>query len=723
MIYFVRPSWTIMAKKILNLAFFFFFMLPVLAQDELTNLFQKLEKSQSDSEKVETLTDITIYLYRHNQFKKTITFADSAIELSKKLKDSKYSIVPLSFKSSAYYDLGRRDNAIKAAKDAMNVANKCDCPDELGRSLITYADILTKESQIDSSIFYYERALDALEEGSIDKAHAYNNISIAYAEKGFYYKSLDYLLKALEYYRENNMKYAEATALNNLGEKYRQNEDHTNAIKYLKESINISRKVGDTVQMGRAMGNLGLAYSEISENDSARKYLIEALEINKSVNRLFGKTVAHSNLASFYNDIKQPDNAFPHLKKVIEYSNKLGVERGLYYGNIGIGRAYFTKGEYDSALKYVNRARLISDNFNDKELKNGIYEAYYDIYKKQGKYDSALLYFEKFTIIVDSLEDASRQSRIDELSLKFETEQNEKENAVLKAENLRAQKESNNKSLIIWISTAVVTVLIILVVLQFRFNKSNRKLNERLVATNTKIAQKNEELEKLNKVKNKMLSIVGHDVKGPLSSISSLLKLINSGELTTEQEREFLQDLESETSKTSMLLENLLHWTKSQFDGLEVHLDERELKGAIEHIVSLYENPIRKKKIIVENAVDESDKAIVDKQLLDLILRNLVSNAIKYVYEGGKIRFESEKQDDMVRLKVIDNGMGMSQEKIDTLFAKSSSTLGANNEKGTGLGLVLTKDAVEECGGSLRVESEKGKGSMFVLELPLPRNN
>ncbi|WP_170265140.1 tetratricopeptide repeat-containing sensor histidine kinase [Salibacter halophilus] len=712
-----------MIKRIIALSVLCILFFPVIGQEGLNSLYQKLENSKTDTGKVEALTDITIYLYRHNQFQKTISYADSAIAIGKKLDNSKYIVIPLSFKSSAYYDLGQREKAVMAAKEAMAVAEKCECPDEKGRSLITYADILNKDTRYDSSIIYYEKALEALEEGSIDKAHAYNNISIAYAEKGFYYKSLDYLLKALEFYREKEMEYAQATALNNLGEKYRQNDDHTNAIKYLKKSISISRNVGDTVQMGRAMGNLGLAYSEIHKNDSAFKYLNEALDVNKSINRLYGKTVAHSNLASFYSDTDQPDKAFPHLEKVLEYSQKLGVKRGLYYGNLGLGRAYYMKEQYDSALKYINKAKQVIQGSTDDGVKMGLYDGYHDIYKKLGQFDSSLFYYEKYVTIKDSLDDASRQSRIDELSMKFEAEQKEKENAVLRAENLKAQKESNYKTLIIWVSVVLVAGLIVMVVLQFRYNKSKSDLNERLLATNTKIAQKNEELKKLNEVKNRMLSIVGHDVKGPLSSISSLLKLINSGELTADQEKEFLQDLESETSKTSMLLENLLHWTKSQFDGLEVHLDERELKGAVDHIVSLYENPIRKKNIVIENTIDPNDKAVVDKQLLDLILRNLLSNAIKYVYEGGKIRFDCEKEDGKVRLKVTDNGMGMSQEKIDTLFAKSSSTLGANNEKGTGLGLVLTKDAVEQCGGSLKVESERGKGSTFILELPLPGNN
>jgi signal transduction histidine kinase len=709
----------ITALFILCLLLFF----PVYSQDSLNVLYQKLDNSKTESEKAKALIDLSIYLYRHNQFQKTVKYADSAIKIGKKIENSKYIVTPLSFKSSAYYDLGQREKAIKAAKESIAVAKNCECPDQKGRSFINYADILNKDTRYDSAIFYYEKALEALEEGSINKANAYNNISIAYAEKGYYYKSLDYLLKALEFYREKEMKYAQATALNNLGEKYRQNGDHANAIKYLKKSISIARNIGDTVQMGRAMGNLGLTYGEINKKDSAFKYLNEALNVNNTINRLYGKTVAHNNLASFYSDTDQPDKAFPHLENVLKYSQKLGLKRGLYYGNLGLGRAYFMKDQYDSALKYINKAKKVILGSTRDDVKMGLYEGYHDIYKKLGQFDSSLFYYEKYVTIKDSLDEASRQSRIDELSMKFEAEQKEKENAVLKTENLKAQKESDKKTMIIWVSVAIVVVLTILVILQYRFNKSKSELNERLLNTNKKIAQKNEELKKLNEVKNRMLSIVGHDVKGPLGSISSLLKLINSGELTDEQEKEFLQDLESETSKTSMLLENLLHWTKSQFDGLEVNLDERELKGAVDHIVSLYENPIRKKKIVIENTIDPKDKAVVDKQLLDLILRNLLSNAIKYVYEGGKIRFGCEKEDGKVRLKVTDNGMGMSQEKIDTLFAKSSSTLGANNEKGTGLGLVLTKDAVEQCGGSLKVESEKGKGSTFILELPLPSNH
>jgi signal transduction histidine kinase len=253
--------------------------------------------------------------------------------------------------------------------------------------------------------------------------------------------------------------------------------------------------------------------------------------------------------------------------------------------------------------------------------------------------------------------------------------------------------------------------------------------NEELEKTNTilenqkqSIVVKNTELQDLNKTKNKFFSIISHDLKNPFQSILGL-----SGILVDEIETcssaeiiEFAQAIRISSQNAYRLLENLLEWSQSQIGTISFNPEVIELQQIINDTLRISASTSQAKKITIRSEIQDSFQFIGDRQMISTILRNLVANAIKYTHRFGEIKLTAIKKDNKVQISVIDNGIGLNAQYIEKLFKinEKTSVPGTENERGTGLGLVLCKEFIDKHGGTIWVESELEKGSTFSFSIP-----
>lgn len=235
---------------------------------------------------------------------------------------------------------------------------------------------------------------------------------------------------------------------------------------------------------------------------------------------------------------------------------------------------------------------------------------------------------------------------------------------------------------------------------------------------------KSQELEDLNKLKDKLLSIVSHDFRSPLNSLRGTLSLFLMGAISNEELNTLTEDLVERLDNTYNLLENLLNWAKSQMQGMKVYGKKINLKTISEDCVNLL-NPIADKKIVkIQNNIYTPISAFADNEMVKLVIRNLMSNAIKFTTTGNKIILDATQDKDFVTISIKDNGTGISNENQEKLFKlESFSTRGTSNESGMGLGLLLCKDFVDKNGGKIWFESELEKGSTFYFTLPVKEIN
>ncbi|NQU51610.1 MAG: HAMP domain-containing histidine kinase [Bacteroidetes bacterium] len=246
---------------------------------------------------------------------------------------------------------------------------------------------------------------------------------------------------------------------------------------------------------------------------------------------------------------------------------------------------------------------------------------------------------------------------------------------------------------------------------------------------NNKINSLNEELLKLNAQKDKFFSIIAHDLKSPFNSILGFSKIL-SEQIVEEnyQELKEYSDIINQSSKRAMeLLMNLFEWSLINTGRIEYTPEYFEIGDLINETVLLLSDASNQKSIAVKKAILPNTIVYADRIMMGAVLRNIITNAIKFTYLQGKIVISTERKQNELLISVHDNGVGITKDRITDLFEidKSDSTLGTQNEKGTGLGVILCKEFVEKNGGKLWVESEVDKGSIFYFTIPfkLARKN
>lgn len=237
------------------------------------------------------------------------------------------------------------------------------------------------------------------------------------------------------------------------------------------------------------------------------------------------------------------------------------------------------------------------------------------------------------------------------------------------------------------------------------------------------IIRKNEELNILNNTKDKFFSIIAHDLKSPFNSILGFTELLieNNNRYDHAKREELLNYIFSSSKSAYDLLENLFTWARSQSDKLDFNPKKMDLHALIDDVIQTMKGNADQKKISILNKSMNNLFVLADINMLMTILRNLLSNAIKYSHTESDIIVEAREQNNAANIKIIDSGVGMSSEQIKNIFSidKSISSPGTNNEKGTGLGLIICKEFIEKHNGELFIESSLDEGSEFSFTIPL----
>lgn len=251
----------------------------------------------------------------------------------------------------------------------------------------------------------------------------------------------------------------------------------------------------------------------------------------------------------------------------------------------------------------------------------------------------------------------------------------------------------------------------------------NKELRELNINLEIKVEQRTQELKELNATKDKFFSIIAHDLKNPFNTLMGFTELLldNLEEYSTQKLKEFVDILHQTSKQSYALLENLLEWSRAQTGRLEMNPEMVNIHELANENISLLINHATKKSIQLTNEIKPSVQAFCDENMIRTVIRNLISNAIKYTKENGNITCESQIIDDKVEISISDTGIGIKPENVMKLFRidVNYSTAGTAQETGTGLGLILCKEFVNKNNGEIWVESDFGKGSTFKFTLPL----
>jgi signal transduction histidine kinase len=239
------------------------------------------------------------------------------------------------------------------------------------------------------------------------------------------------------------------------------------------------------------------------------------------------------------------------------------------------------------------------------------------------------------------------------------------------------------------------------------------------------LVELNRKLKELNATKDKFFSIIAHDLKSPFNSILGFSNLLESQIMEKDYQKveEYARIIQTSSVRAMDLLMNLLEWSRSQTGRMVFKPEILMILPLINQATELLKASAQEKSITISAQLPENITVFADQAMIGTILRNLISNAIKFTYNSGKINISAEQTEEELMVSVRDNGVGIKPEDIEKLFRidENRSTLGTQNEKGTGLGLILCKEFIEKHGGKIWVESTVGKGSNFYFTIPNSR--
>lgn len=684
--------------------------LPLLAQD--TILIKKLEQELPDS-KGTNRADIL------NSLSWEIKFSDlnTAIKLANEAK---------SLCESLNYEKG------------LMLANK-----NIGACYFLKSDLKKAEEYIDKALEYTINSEDLYQNGKIYNLKAIvsrdlNKISIAL-------KNQD---KALEVFRELGDSAEISGNLHNMAILYQRINEDEKAFELYHEVFEIETRLGNNFGIARTSNNLAGALVDLGFNEKAIFYFNLAVEKFGSIGNLMGKAAALHGLGLVYANLGNHIKAIEFYRKALEINTENGYNDYLATNHIQLGQSYTLLGDYNNALVSYNQSKEIFFKINDlinygkvlhqignvykllendnlciEYTKNALkiaklngdiqnsaksYYLLYEIKRKQGKSSEAIGYLEDYMLLQDSIKKLDRENLMLELEAKYEFEIVEQENVKLMADSrLSEQKYAIQRILLV---SVVITALLLFGVIVLIF--VNRK----------KIKLKNRQLQESNATKDKFFSIIAHDLKNPFSGLLGFSDmLVKNIEIKDRGElKVYAETIYKSIHHTYQLVENLLDWSRSQRNAIEIFREDLDLKEVIEHPVSILLNSAREKKITLSNHVPPGIIIHSDRNILNTILRNLISNAIKFTGVNGKVQINAHLRDHGVIVTISDNGTGISKENINKLFVTQNgfSSKGTHDEQGTGLGLMLCHEFVEKLNGKIWVESETGKGSTFSFFLP-----
>lgn len=543
---------------------------------------------------------------------------------------------------------------------------------------------------------------------------ALNNLGWAYYRKSDFSKGFDYSLQGL--HLNDSLKNLPQLALSyrNIGAIYNSQAHFKESMEYFRKELNLHQSLNNKNGIGRALNNLAFSAYRGKFMDTAQRYAEMALAYNKNLNDHYLQAFAMRTMGDIFLSKGDADKAIPVLNQAIAearlaHSNFM-IETALYR----LGMSYQTKKQWGKSITYLLEGLAVAKEMGAKGELALMYKLLAQSYASLGDYKNAFEMQVQNGKLNDSLFEARNRDRLAFAQVQFETEKKQAEISLLKKEDQRQKEKIRSQQELTVLLLVVLGLFIALLVVYYRRNIFKRNANKLL-------EQQKQEIETASHQKDKIFSILSHDLRSPVASLSSILPLLGSGGLSSEEIATLTNKLSVQVSSLNNILDDLLLWSKNQMQGVsDVNAVDFNLYDLVVLNYDLLRDMADKKNIRITNNVPSKLLVHADRQHINIVIRNLILNAIKFTKPGGSVSISAEEQAGKVVIKVADTGIGMTEDQISKLFNLSThfTTFGTGNEKGTGLGLLLCKEFVDANHGAIHVNSKPDEGSIFSVELP-----
>ncbi len=680
------------------------------------------------------LGSLSYYARRRNEIDEALDFAQQAIDVATKANDPKSLIFSKTQKGRCFITKGKFKDALKVLQEALDLAIENDFKTKQANLYNLLGVILNRIPDYDLAIDQINKGieLNKLLKDTIGLGSCLTSLGVSYSRKGSYDKSLEAYFLAVKYLESQDNISAASNAYTNIGKNYKQLKEYDRALEYYERAIKIKLKDNNEEGAGRVYNNMGTTCVELGEYDRALEYYFKSLELHKKTKYKNSEGIALINIGEVYMKTQSFAKALDYSYRALDIFTTIDNKSTMSAALQIIAETYMEMKKYPeqastfqlqnkSAFEIENmllRAKDLAEASNRfTELRN-VYITLVEFYRDKDS-KNALTYQDKLMAINDSIYQSDKLMAVAEMQTKFDLTNKVKENLHLKETNELIQ--SRNK---LYLLTAIS--LFGFLIAGGIFYRQLNNVKEKLEIQNNTIEDQNDQLTSLNKTKDRFFGIIAHDLKSPLIAMQGLGKRINF--LLKKDDQEQLLALGDQVDNTSTklndLLDNLLNWASIQTGDIPFHPQTLNLFDIGEDVVSIFENNAAAKGVNLEMDIADDLRIFADERATNTILRNLISNAVKFTPKGGTVSLSATQKNGNLNIAIKDTGEGISPSRLKNLFTlDKKSTLGTSGEKGTGLGLMLCKELVEMNGGTLNVCSTEGVGSSFEFALPTKKTS
>ncbi|HEX7366929.1 MAG TPA: tetratricopeptide repeat-containing sensor histidine kinase [Pelobium sp.] len=528
-----------------------------------------------------------------------------------------------------------------------------------------------------------------------------NSLGVLYAKRGDFVKAESVFLSALLLAEKSKYEQGVAATYLKLGALRTRQNRIEEALAFYNKIDSLNALHHTHYNEGDLLGNKAIIYAIKGDLDRAESLFKKSYDLAVKEKLDVEQVLAYQNLGLLYKEKKQFKKAYETLIKGLDLAKQKGLKETALRLEVNIPLLLVEQKQFDVAEKrYLNLAARAKDNGLD-DLVLEVYHNLVELAKEQQNYKSSFNYLLTYNKLNKVQQDAQQQRLLAEAAVSLGLYR--ANNEILENQNLLFQK-TRERNILVAILIFIGLLLTILIFMLLRLRKINARLDK-----------KRQQLAVSNNVKNKLFSIIGHDLRGHQGTSLGILNLLKDGDLNKEEAQLYLSMIIKQSESALSTLDDLLLWGKSQIKGEPHQKTMFEILPIIQSAINLNSEAVYDKRLSVNINSLENVSVYMDKNHFSFIIRNLLANAVKFTPIAGEINIYSAPfESNYIKLCVSDNGVGIDPEEIKSVFESySTSKLGTNNETGTGFGLTLCKEFVNANGGEIWAEAKPTGGTVI----------
>ncbi|MCU0449199.1 MAG: tetratricopeptide repeat-containing sensor histidine kinase [Bernardetiaceae bacterium] len=658
--------------------------------------------------------------------------ASKALTLANQHDDAPNRLSAQLILGECYLGKGRYWEARSQFNGALITANLLRDPASKGRSQGKLAAAYLLQNRPDEAIENAEQALSFIDSAKqiYDYASITSVLSYAYGRQNRYLRAIEYAqltLAARLKTKDDNEIGKSYTA---LGELYGMQNNWAKAWEFFTLARLASENAKNQRGLAISLTNLGIAHLKQGQLKEANKALSQGLKLKYSLGNQKELANSYLQLGILRSLDHQPDSARAYLEKALQIRQSLRDTFGLASTYTALGNASATIGDFAQARAYYEQSLQLAQQTGSLVRLAESYQGLAEMYRRQQNAPEFLAHYQQYRRFQDSIDRELNSVNLLDIQERMASESQllARERAAA-AERARQREQATQKK-INYLLLSILAFALLAALVMGSLYLSRKRAFDQLAKTNAVVEEQNAQLSRsqaeltaLNQTKDKLFSIIAHDVRSPLASLSGLLKVAQdpSAQLSPTDFTHLTGEIGQHLESVTRLLENLLAWARQQMELVAFKPEPLDLHLAASEAVSLLNREASNKNIVLEMHIAPAVMVQADRDMVDFIFRNLVGNAIKFTPAQGHVSLAAQPNGTKVKVSVADTGLGISEAVRKELFApiKTQRTTGTAGEVGTGLGLALCREFVEKHGGTIAARPNAPQGSVFEFTLPL----